>query len=68
MPTWVSRIFLAIDEWLSIAWLTYLWKTQDPLFWKVLPLALLFVYGVGYPVQMWRENQAEKYRKSLIDR
>lgn len=61
MTAWRRRKVLAVDEWLSIALLLYLWKTQDPAFWPVAGLVVLMVYVVGYGTQ-WL---AERFERSL---
>ncbi len=44
-----QRLFIAVDEWLGAALCLYLWKTQDQLFWPVLIIWVVMIYGISYP-------------------
>jgi hypothetical protein len=60
MTAWRRRLVLAVDEWLSIALLLYLWRTGDRAFWWVLGLVVLGVYVIGYSTQWWAERREER--------
>lgn len=57
LNAWRRRIVLAVDEWLSIALLLYLWRTGDRAFWPVLLCVIVGVYVIGYGTQWWAERR-----------
>jgi hypothetical protein len=54
-----ARAFIALDEWVGMLLLVYLHRVDSPLFWVVLPLWVVAVYVISYPLY-WLDS-ARKY-------
>lgn len=57
MTTAQQRAFIALDEWLGIVTLIYLWQSARELFWIVLPAWVIAVYVISYPLLWWRQRR-----------
>lgn len=55
-----QRTFIALDEWLGMIILIYLFEADSVLFWVMLPLWVVAVYGISYPFYWWgREDKQQ---------